>query len=337
MPTVTLANGTRFEAAAGSTVLDAAEAAGVVLEHSCRTGRCGSCKARVLSGRAGPLRAASSLTAAEAAAGWILGCAHGAETELALDIEDLAALAGIRARTLPARIAALELLAPDVLRVELRLPPGAALRFRAGQSIELSGPGGLRRSYSIASDPARPERLELQIRRVPQGRLSAYWFGGAAVGDLLRFNGPRGTFYLRPLAGLHLVFLATGTGYAPVQSMLAELAALPAAEQPLSSTLFWGGRLPADLYRQPEAAPAQGAGPLPRSLHHVPVLSRADTAWAGARGHVQDVFLARQPELARTAVYACGSEAMVHAAQLALLAAGLPPRHFHFDAFVSSD
>jgi CDP-4-dehydro-6-deoxyglucose reductase len=333
MPQITLSNGTSFEAAPGATMLDAALARGVVLEHSCRTGRCGTCKAHVRTGRTAALRPPVSLTDAEQARGFVLTCTHEATTDVHLDIEDLGALVGIQTRVTPARIDSIERLAPDVVRVWLRLPPRNEFRFLAGQYLDVSSPAGVRRSYSIASDMASPARVELQIRRVDGGELSAYWFDQARPNDLVRFNGPLGTFFLRPAAGLDLVFLATGTGVAPVQSLLLQIAALAPEERPRSVSLYWGGRHREDLYLDPCAALA--------ALRFVPVLSRGDVGWKGARGHVQDALVhelahGAAPKLADAVVYACGSDAMIHGARRLLADNGLPARRFFSDAFVSS-
>ena len=334
MSVVTLSNGTRFDAERGVSILEAAQNRGLVLEHSCRTGRCGSCKARVASGSTVPLRAPVALSDDERRDGWVLTCTDEATSDLRLDIEDLGALVGIETRVTPARIDKLERLAPDVVRIELRLPPKNSFRFLAGQYVDVTSPGGVKRSYSIASAAAAPDRVELQVRRVDQGQLSAYWFDQARANDLLRFNGPLGTFFLRPVAGLDLVFLATGTGIAPIRSMLLQLAAAAPADRPRSVTLYWGGRHREDLYLDPRAD-------LP-GLRYVPVLSRGDIDWAGAKGHVQDVLAhevshALAPALAGAAVYACGSEAMIHGARRLLTDIGLPEGRFYFDAFVSSN
>jgi len=334
MPLITLANGRHFEAASGTTLLDAALAQGVVLEHSCRTGRCGSCKARVTRGETLAQRAPVALTDDEIAHGWVLTCTNEATSNLHLDIEDLGALVGIETRVTPARIDSLERLADDVVRVGLRLPPRSPFKFLAGQYVDVTSPAGVKRSYSIASSSAAPDKVELQIRRVDGGALSAYWFEQAKPNDLLRFNGPRGTFFLRPVAGLDVIFLATGTGIAPIMSMLMQLAAMPSADRPRSATLYWGGRHREDHYADPS--------PLLGGLRYVPVMSRGAIDWHGARGHVQDVLLndvahGRAPALAQAVVYACGSEAMIHGARNLLADAGLPPRRFYFDAFVSSN
>lgn len=334
MALITLANGTTFVADRGVTVLDAALSSGVVLEHSCRTGRCGSCKARVTHGGTFALRPQTALGDDEVKSGWILTCTDEATSDVSLDVEDLGALVGIEARVTPARIDAIDRLAEDVVRVQLRLPPRSPFKFLAGQYVDVSNPAGVKRSYSIASAAASPEKVELQVRRVAGGQLSNYWFEQANVNDLLRFNGPRGTFFMRPVAGLDVVFLATGTGIAPILSMLHQLDAMPTAERARSVTLYWGGRHREDLYLDPVSR-------LP-VLRYVPVLSRGDIDWHGARGHVQDVLLnevahGRAPALAQAVVYACGSEAMIHGARNLLAGAGLPARQFHFDAFVSSD
>lgn len=219
MPQITLSNGTTFDAERGASILDAALAKGIILEHSCRTGRCGSCKARVTHGQASALLAPVGLTLQESEHGWVLTCAHEALSDVRLDIEDLTALTGMEPRVTPARIDTIERLAEDVIRVQLRLPPRSPFKFLPGQYVDVTSPVGVKRSYSIASAAVAPERLELQIRRVDRGQLSAYWFELAKANDLLRFNGPRGTFFLRPVAGFDLIFLATGTGIAPILSM----------------------------------------------------------------------------------------------------------------------
>ena len=334
MSLITLANGTTFEAERGTSMLDAALAKGVVLEHSCRTGRCGSCKARITRGSTISQRVPTALTDDERARGWVLTCTDEATSDVHLDIEDLGALVGIETRVTPARIDSLERLADDVVRVGLRLPPRSPFKFLAGQYLDVTSPAGVKRSYSIASSSAAPDKVELQIRRVDGGALSAYWFEQAKPNDLLRFNGPRGTFFLRPVAGLDVIFLATGTGIAPIMSMLMQLAAMPLAERPRSVTLYWGGRHREDHYLDPS--------PLLDGLRYVAVMSRGDIDWHGARGHVQDALLndvahGRAPALAQAVVYACGSEAMIHGARNLLADAGLPPKRFYFDAFVSSN
>jgi CDP-4-dehydro-6-deoxyglucose reductase len=282
----------------------------------------------VLGGETITLQAETGLTGEEKAKGWILSCVRSAEADVVLESEDLGGIEPPTVKTLPCRIGSLEKLAPDVLRVVLRLPPTAAFTFITGQYIDIIGPDGLRRSYSLASAQAADKTLELHIRAVDGGAMSAYWFGQAKVNDLLRLNGPLGTFFQRKVTGLDLVFLATGTGIAPVKAILESIRDLPPEQLPGSVTVLWGGRVPDDLYIDIAAI---GGG-----HRYVPVLSRADESWTGSRGHVQDVLLGLKRDLANAVVYACGSDAMIHSAQDSLLRAGLPANRFYSDAFVCS-
>jgi CDP-4-dehydro-6-deoxyglucose reductase len=327
MPVITTLSGRSFTSAAGQSILDAAAGSGVSLPYSCRTGRCSTCKCKVLSGTSVALQDELGLSAEEKAAGWILGCVRSAEDDLTLDVEDLGSVALPPAKTVPCRVHALKLLAPDVIEVVLRLPPTAGFSALPGQYVDVIGPGGTRRSYSLAAADVSGNLLVLHIRQVEDGVMSQYWFGQAKTNDLLRLHGPLGTFFLRPSSGLDLVFLGTGTGIAPIKAMLEELAATPAESAPRSISVYWGARMSADLYLDTLGTAAH---------RFVPVLSRAGSEWTGARGHVQNVLLAEARDLAETVVYACGSPAMIHDAKAQLLRAGLSEANFFSDAFVSS-
>lgn len=320
--------GKAFIQSPGQTLLDAAAKSGIGLPYSCKTGRCSTCKCKVISGQSVATVDELGLTLDEKAQGFILSCVRSASTDMVIEVEDLSDQVIPEVKTLPSRISSLEKLAPDVLSVKLRFPPNTPFPFLAGQFIDVIGPGGIRRSYSVANAPATDNQLELHIRAVQNGAMSQYWFDHAKVNDLLRINGPLGSFFTRPLSGLHLVFLATGTGIAPVKAMLEQLANAPLKEQPLSTSLYWGGREPQDLY----AAPTQWHA----SLRYVPVLSRAPEDWTGARGHVQNSLLNDVPDWANTVVYACGSDAMIQSAKAELTQAGLPVKRFYSDAFVPS-
>ncbi len=328
MAQVTTLRGKSFTALAGETVLDAALRCGVGLAYSCRTGRCSTCKGRIVDGSSKALHDETGLTAGEREAGWVLTCVREAVSDITLDIEELDSSMLPVPRTLPCRVHTIERLAPDVMRVLLRFPPASPLSFVAGQYVDVIGSGGIRRSYSIAN-AERPDKLvELHIRQVPDGAMSCYWFEAAKPNDLLRVHGPLGTFFLRELDGRDLVFLATGTGIAPVKAMLESMSTDPRAGTPRSISVYWGGRAPQDMYWRPTDSIV--------AHRFMPVLSRAPADWDGMRGHVQQALLADAPELSRTMVYACGSDAMIRSAKKALVAAGLDPHRYHSDAFVSS-
>jgi CDP-4-dehydro-6-deoxyglucose reductase len=327
---IKLANERVFEATSGTLLLDAALASGVTLPYSCRTGRCGTCKTKVHSGHTHPTLAESALSATELTEGWILTCARVAESDVVLETEDISGVELTPPRTFPARILSKESLAPTVLRVVLRLPPTAKFKFIAGQYIDVIGPAGVRRSYSIAGATSDNTLLELHIAAVEGGVMSQYWFNDARPNDLLRLNGPLGTFFMRNTSGFDLIFLATGTGIAPIKSMLESLLTNAAKDRgPNSVTVLWGGREAKDHYLD--------INQIYTECDYIPVHSRPVADWTGAKGYVQDTLLRRKLNFINCSVYACGSEAMIKSAKKQVLAAGLPSQRFYSDAFVSSE
>src|SRR5215472_7149050 len=228
-------------------VLEAALAAGLNLPHSCKSGHCGSCRARLVAGEIHyPNGRPLGITAEEARAGNVLLCQARAQSDLIVEARLIANVADVEIKTLPCRIARLAPLAPDVMQVWLRLPAVERLRFHAGQYLDVLLPDGRRRSFSIASPPHDSELIELHVRRVSGGGFTERLFGAAAaggaavagaavggaaaegttaapeslgVGSLLRIEGPVGQFSYRDGAGPALM-VAGGTGFAPLKSML---------------------------------------------------------------------------------------------------------------------
>lgn len=330
MTKITLATGSSYDVGAGISILEAAELAGLHLPYSCRSGRCSTCKCKIV-GATEALSPETGLNEAEKAEGWMLACVRSPLEDVAVDLAEIDGARFAKPRLVPAKIDAVEMLSADVMRVRLRLPPGTEFDFVAGQYVEVVGRGGLRRSYSLARRAA-DSQLELHIRRVEGGAMSTYWFDEAKVNDLLRIHGPLGTFCLRHGPETTVVFLATGTGIAPVLAMLEELAGLPEAELPDKVVVYWGGRSPADLYCDPSSH-FDGA-------EVITTLSRADDDWCGARGYVQDHALAlitRLGDPLNVQVYACGSDAMIRTARAVMEVAGVPSQAFYSDAFVASN
>jgi CDP-4-dehydro-6-deoxyglucose reductase len=327
---VQIPSGKSFDTDGQESLLEAAQRAGVTLPYSCRTGRCSTCKALVRSGETLALHDEAGLTVTERQSGWILTCSRSGRSDLLLDIDDLGDTSLAPARTSACRIHSIDRLSPDALKVVLRFPPGVQQQYRPGQYVDVIGHGGVRRSYSIANAPTPENRIELHIREVGGGAMSHYWFSEARVNDLLRINGPLGTFFVRNVTDRTLVFLATGTGIAPVKAMLEGLASGMAdgSGLPRAVWLFWGGRRPEDLYWRPDD--------LTTPLRYVPVLSRADDGWRGTRGYVQQAAIEHVPDWSNAVVYACGSEAMIQSAQEVLANRGLKAGRFNSDAFVCS-
>jgi len=310
---------------------DAAYRQKVNIPLDCRDGACGTCRGLCESGSYDMPPDSyidDALEEKDARAGYVLACQMRPTSDCVVRIPATSAACKTGVGDFPATVASVEQLSPSTIRFALALDQPDQLDFLPGQYVNVIAAGGLRRAYSLANAPRVDNKLELMIREVEGGAMSAYWFGTAQAKDLLRIEGPRGTFFLRDTAGADLIFLATGTGIAPIRAFLTELEGLPTEAQPRSITLLWGGRHPADLFWQPPEMPG---------LRYVPVLSRADADWTGARGHVQDVLLAEKPDLSRAQVYACGSQAMILSANQQLCAAGLPANSFYSDAFVASE
>lgn len=329
MPIVTLNTGRSFTADTGVSILEAARAGGVTLEYSCRTGRCGLCKAPVIAGKTTLLRSEDEcLSADEVARGMILTCCRATVGDIALDVEPLDRLDGLDIRTIPARITSIDRLAPNIVRVILRTPPASPLRFLPGQYVDVIA-DGVRRSYSLANAPRVDGLLELLVKRYPGGQLSGYWFDRAKANDLVRIEGPFGTFFLRDEGPVDIVFLATGTGIAPVKALLEELAADPARAGRHRLRVFWGNRAAENFCWDPVTLG------LDIGFHHL--LSGTGDDWQGRRGYVQDAAIDDGLNPADTVVYACGSSGMIASARERLVTLGLPPRRFFSDAFVSSN
>ncbi|MGH1429887.1 MAG: FAD-binding oxidoreductase [Neptuniibacter sp.] len=328
MAVVTLSNSVSFECFEDVSILESARQQGIALEYSCRTGRCGVCKAKVVNGAAEAIMVEAALTERDEANGYVLTCCRAAHVDLQLDIEDLGELGGIQTKTLPCRIDSLQFLSDDVIEVVLRTPPSSRLQYLPGQYVDMIGKDGLRRSYSIANAPLENGKITLQIRKVERGKMSKYWFEDARVNDLLRMEGPLGSFCLRKSNASQLILLATGTGIAPIKAMLEQLAATPELNTYSRIHLYWGGRTKLDIYWQPIF------GSLP--LTFTPVLSRAPT-WQGYKGYIQKAVIDELQDLDDAVVYACGSEAMIRSAYEDLVAAGLNSNNFYSDAFVSSN
>ena len=328
MPVVMLANGKAFPVADNKSILEEAKSCGIALEYSCRTGRCGVCQAHVSEGETIVIQSEEALTQDELAGGLILTCCRAALTDLALNINDLGRLADIEMKTLPCRINSINLVAPDVVEVMLRLPPNSIFKYLAGQYINIIFKN-LRRSYSIANFQRNDNTLTLHIRRVENGEMSGYWFNEAKVNDLLRLEGPLGTFCLRDAGPTNIIFLATGTGIAPVKAMLEELTQTPELFSNKEIRVYWGGRTSSDIYWNVSFGSLK--------VKFLPVLSQPDNQWDGLTGYVQHTFLDDHVDLTDSVIYACGSDAMIHSARTLLTSAGLASNKFYSDAFVSSN
>jgi CDP-4-dehydro-6-deoxyglucose reductase len=321
-------HGRTIRVRAGQPLLEAALAAGLNLPHSCKSGHCGSCRARL---RVGEIRYPSvrpaGLTAAEEEAGNILLCQARAQSDLVLEARLIARVADVEIKTLPCRIARMTPLAPDVMQVLLRLPAVEALRFHPGQYLDILLEGGRRRSFSIASPPHDSDLIELHVRRVAGGGFTEQLFGSLAAGALLRIEGPIGQFTYRE-GSTPLLMIAGGTGFAPLKSMLRHVLERDVDRE---IHLYWGARRPPDIYE--ESLVLEWTRRHPR-LRFTAVLSEFGAPAAGRRhGWVHEAVLADHPDLKDFEVYTAGPPAMIEAIRAAFPAHGLAGDRLFFDSF----
>jgi CDP-4-dehydro-6-deoxyglucose reductase len=335
--TVTLRpSGRSFQVEPDETVLQAAIREGVGLPYGCRDGACGSCKSRLLEGQVvHGAHQAKALSAAEEAAGFALPCCAKPQGDLVIEARTVVGAGEFPPRKMPSRVTSIERPAPDVAVVRLQLPTNEVFRYRAGQYVEFILSDGSRRSYSMANAPHTQEAapgIELHIRHMPGGKFTDHVFGAMQAREILRLEGPFGSFVLREDSDKPIVLLASGTGFAPIKAIIEQLE-FTASQRP--AVLYWGCRNRADLYLHDWAA--QAAARLPW-LRYVPVLSesRPEDGWSGRTGLVHQAVMADLPDLAGHQVYACGAPVMVDSAQRDFVALrGLPTDEFFADAFTS--
>ena len=321
---------------AGRPVLEAALAAGLNLPHSCKSGHCGSCRARLVAGEISyPNGRPVGLTPEEERTGQVLLCQARALTDLVVQARLVANVADVEIKTLPARIARLTALAPDVMQVMLRLPTVERLPFHAGQYLDVLLEGGRRRSFSIASPPHDSELLELHVRRVAGGGFTERLFAdagadsaGLAVGSLLRIEGPVGQFTYREGRG-PVLMIAGGTGFAPVKSMLRHVLETGIRRD---LHLYWGARHTRDVYEEARVLEWVSRNP---QLRFATVLSEATATEAAHTrvGLVHEAVLADHPDLCGFEVYAAGPPAMIEAIRASFPQHGLPAERLYFDSF----
>lgn len=328
-------SGNSFSCDEGQAILKAGLAAGLMMPFSCRSGMCRSCRGKVVQGQVDFGSAHDRyLSESDRAKGLALLCCATPMSDLCVEVEEIDPNRGHKPKRMPARVLDLQRPTEDVSIVTLGLPANEPMLFQAGQFLDVLLADGRRRSYSIANVPKAEgvRQLELHIKHLPGGAFTDHVFGAMKARDLLQIEMPLGHFYLREDNTRPLVLVATGTGFAPVKSIVLRLLERQANR---TISLYWGARRPADLYQHELAA--QWAHQHPQ-IRYVPVVSRPtpQDLWQGRTGHVQQAVLADIPDLSGHEVYACGSPAMVAAAETDFVQrGGLAPENFYADAFLS--
>jgi CDP-4-dehydro-6-deoxyglucose reductase len=325
---IKLKNNKSFTCDKDSTIFEAAKNNNIILEHSCLSSRCRSCIVKVISGNTIDIQKELVLTEEDKNANFVLSCNAKPLSDLELDIEDLGEITLFEKKITPSKISVIEKLTDDVIKVVLRLPPNSNFNFNSGQYVNIIK-GNLTRSYSIANCSDHKNQLEFFIKNYENGLMSAYFFKEAKINDLLRLEGPIGTFFLRKAQNKNIIFLATGTGIAPIKSIIEELEKSTDDYKDMKLWLFFGARYKDDLFWEPNL------GKL--NIKYIPVLSIQDNDWNGAQGYVQDIALKQEIDLENTQVYACGSNDMINSAKELFFKNNLKENNFFSDAFVQTN
>jgi CDP-4-dehydro-6-deoxyglucose reductase len=325
---ITLKNNKTFTCDKDSTIFEAAKKSNIVLEHSCLSSRCRSCVVKIISGNTINNEEELVLTEKDKNNNYVLSCNAKPLSDLELDIEDLGDITLFEKKIIPSKISVIETLTDDVIKIVLRLPPNSNFNFNSGQYVNIIK-GNLTRSYSIANCSNHKNQLEFFIKKYTNGLMSEYFFKEAKINDLLRLEGPIGTFFLRDSSFKNIVFLATGTGIAPIKSILEGLDILHEQYQNKNFWVIVGARYKEDLFWVPNFKNL--------NIKYIPVLSRQASDWNGAQGYVQDIALKQQIDLKNTKVYACGSNDMINSAKELFFKNHLKDNNFFSDAFVQTN
>ncbi len=329
-------SGRSFSVERDEPILAAAIRQGVGLPYGCKDGACGSCKSRMLEGRViHGVHQSKALSADEEAAGWILTCQAAPQTDVVVEARTVPGAGEFPIRKMPSRVTSITRPAPDVAILQMQLPANDRLQYHAGQYVEFILRDGARRSYSMANAPhtqVDTPGIELHLRHLPGGKFTDHVFGAMKEKDILRMEGPFGSFFLREDSEKPMILLASGTGFAPIKAIIEHM---QHTNNPRHAVLYWGCRSRADLYLHEWALSAAAAMP---NLSYIPVLSepKPGDEWNGRTGLVHQVVMHDHPNLMNHQVYACGAPIMVELAQREfVMKCGLPDDEFYADSFTS--
>ncbi len=326
-------SGRQFTCDDGETVLAAAIRQGVGLPYGCKNGACGTCKGKLLAGAVTHgTHQEKALSAAEEQNGASLFCCATPHSDVVIEAREVLGSGEFPIKKLPSRVAKVEKVTDDVMIVSLQLPANERLQYRAGQYIEFILRDNKRRSYSMANAPHLDEPITLHIRHMPGGAFTDHVFNNMKERDILRFEGPLGTFFMREDSAKPMVMLASGTGFAPIKAVIEHAIDLK-TERPM--VLYWGGRRPKDLYMH--ALCEEWARTLP-NFTYIPVISDAlpEDQWRGRTGFVHRAVMEDLPDLSNYQVYACGAPVMVDSAKKDFVEkCKLPEEEFYADAFTT--
>ncbi len=325
-------SGRTFSSEPDEPILAAGIRQGVGMPYGCKDGACGSCKCKKLEGTVvHGEHQSKALSDEEEAAGWVLTCCGVAQTDVVLESRQVTDESAFPIKKMPSRVAGLEKMSHDVMLVKLQLPAADTFRYHAGQYVEFILRDGDRRSYSMANAPHAGPGVELHIRHMPGGKFTDHVFGVMKEKEIMRVEGPYGSFFLREDSDKPMVLLASGTGFAPIKALIEHMQHKGITRP---ATMYWGGRRPVDLYMHDWMLAKAAEMP---NLTYVPVVSNAlpEDNWTGRTGFVHRAVLEDTPDMSAHQVYACGAPIVVDSARAEYTAAGLPMDEFYADSFTT--
>ena len=324
-------NQSEFDVAPGETILEGALRNNLIFPYGCRNGACGACKCKLIDGSVDYGQFESyALTEEEISSGQMLICQATPKENVVIDVEQIMAGQSIRIKTMPCRVAKLERVASDVMVLNLQLPNTQTFDYIPGQYLDIIMKDGQRRSFSIANLPeqSKQEGLELHVRLVQDGEFTPRVFESMRERDLLKFEGPFGTYFMQSEPGTPIIMIAGGTGFAPIKALIEQTLA---ANPDFSIHLFWGARDQQDLYLNdlPENWQSEYS-----NFSYTPVLSESkDDSWQGENGWVHEAVIRQYPDFTNYHVYASGPPVMIDAIRTEFGKRNLSTDRFFFDSF----
>lgn len=212
------------------TILQAGLRAGLHLDYGCSSGNCGACKARVISGEVQKLKDHDFvLSEREHAQGYILACSWTAITDVELEAEEACSTADLPRQDIRTKVTKVEYIGDDAVILHLRTPRTQTLRFMAGQNARLTDEEGNSGEYPIASCPCDGRNLEFLIRR-QEDPFARSVLERNIKAQAVRVFGPSGEFVLREESSNPAVFVAYGTGFAPIKSLVEQAISIETSE-----------------------------------------------------------------------------------------------------------
>ena len=315
---------------AGMTILDAVLAAGIAYPHACRSGRCGSCRSRLVSGEVELLdHNRFALTSADKAQGLILACCAVPTTDGVVTWLEEEEAASPPHRRLTCRVAAIEDATHDIKRIQLVNDHGDTFGFRPGQYARLKFLGAPARDYSMASGPG-DGLLEFHIRRVPGGAASECIHAQLQLGEPVLVEGPFGSSFLREHHTGPLLCIAGGSGLAPIKCIV-DAAIAAGMKQPIH--VYFGARGMRDIYL---AEHFEQLAQQHSNLTFTTVLSETPAAASQRTGMVANAVAEDLQNLDGWKAYVAGPPLMVEAAMQVTSARGLQAQDLHADVFFTA-